>query len=74
MMESGKAMSEKDMEYKYGQMEPNTKENGSITRRRAKESSLTLMAIFMMEIGNKIKHQVMGYTFIITELNIKAIG
>lgn len=39
-MVNGEEMSDKDTEYKYGQMELNTKDNGIITKHKEKVNSL----------------------------------
>ena len=40
-----------DLEYKYGQMEQNMKENGDIIKHKEKGNLLTPMEIRMTEIG-----------------------
>ena len=44
-----------EKEYKFGKMEPDTKENGRITRQRERESFGMLMGIFSRESGLTIK-------------------
>lgn len=51
MTEVGEDSSEKDMGYKFGQMEPDMKVIGTTTKLMEKESLYTSMAMFMMAIG-----------------------
>lgn len=51
MMENGSVGSETDMESKNGRMVLSTMDNGEIIKLAAKESSLILMEISMMETG-----------------------
>lgn len=74
MMANGKVISDKDMEYNYGQMEPNIKVNGKIIKHKEKVNLLMLMEIFIMEIGNKTKHLDMEYTYIITAQDMRVNG
>ena len=73
-MDNGEEMLEKAMGYKFGLMEPNIKVNGWITKHKEKGSLPMLTAMFMMEIGKKIKHLVQGLIFITTVRDIKDNG
>ena len=73
-MVNGEETSEKATAFRFGQMELNIKGFGLTIRPRERVSSLMLMAIFMMEIGSKIKLQETVFIFTITALVIKANG
>lgn len=73
-MESGKEMSGKAMEFKYGQTGLNIKVNGSITKQRAKASSRTSTATSTMVSGNKTKPQEKEFTFTTMGQDTKANG
>lgn len=61
---SGKMETDKDLEFKYGQMELNMKDTGKTTRHLEEESFGMLMETYMMENGMKIKLMGMGFTLI----------
>jgi len=51
MKDSGKAISEMDMVNKFGEMEPNTEDNGKITKHVVWESLNMLMEICLLDNG-----------------------
>ncbi len=55
-------------------MVPNTKASGVTTKPMARESSGTLMAMSMKEIGRMTRLMASEYTFMSTELNMRDIG
>ena len=71
---NGKVTYDKVTAFKYGLMEPNTKDNGIITKHKVVVNSLMSMGIFMMVTGKRIKHQDMALIFIIMGPVIKANG
>lgn len=75
MKGNGLASIEKDMGYKYGPMEPNTRDIGLIIKLQEKENLLMLMGIYMKEIGKMIKQMAMVFTSISKlQLDIRDIG
>ena len=64
-----------DMVVRYGQMEPNTKDIGSITKLMERVNLRIHVEIHMRVNGKKIKPVVMAYLrIIIAKHNIKEIG
>lgn len=74
MMENGMGISGRDMVFRFGLMEPNTKVNGSTTKPREKANLHMLMGKFMMVTGKKTRLMVMVYTFTQMEVNTKVNG
>jgi hypothetical protein len=74
MMDNGKETIGKAMEYRFGQMEPDMKDTGSITKLIQRESSYMLMETFTKVNGKKIKPMVLVFIYILMEPCIKAIG
>lgn len=62
------------MEYRFGLMELNMKDNGNIIKLMVRGNSLMLMGIFMMVIGKMIWLVVMEYMFILMVQNMKVNG
>ena len=75
MMGNGLVMIVMDMDVRSGQMEPNMKDNGSITKPMERANLRIHVETHMTVNGKKIKHMDMEYSRIITaKLNIKEIG
>lgn len=71
---SGEDSREKDLEYKFGQMEQGMKENGRKIKLMEKENFGMLTETSLMENGRKTKHLVMEYIIMQTEQNMKESG
>lgn len=67
-------MKDKDLEFKFGQMVPVTKENGEATKLTARENFGMLMAISTMVIGKMTRLMGMASTVTRMELNTKVSG
>ncbi len=65
---------DKDKEFKFGQMVQGMKDNLLMIKQMEKESLYMLMVIYIKEIGQMIKHQVLVFIIIIMEQNIKDNG
>lgn len=74
MKENGQGNKERDMEFKYGEMEPNMRDNGNKIEQMVRVSFGMSVEIFMMENGNKIELMVKEDTFMLMELNLKDNG
>jgi len=62
------------MEYKFGQMAPDMKENGKIIRLMVVEYFITLMEIFSMACGKMTKRMVLVLIITQTAVNMKESG
>ena len=71
---SGLVGSEMDTESKFGQMVPVMKATGKIIEHKEQESLLISMVTSMKEIGLTTRQMVMVYTFMLTELGMRATG
>jgi len=74
MKENGLDNKEMDMEFKYGQMELNMKDNGNKIGLMEKVSFGMSVEIFMMENGKKIELVVKEDIFMLMELNLMDNG
>ena len=72
--ENGSITQEMGLESNGGQMEPDTKEIGKITRLMVKENSATSMVMFMMVNGLMIKQTATACTCILMELDMRVNG
>ena len=73
-MEAGEAILEKDLEFKFGLTELDTRAIGTTIKPMAKANLFMLMATFMMDSGLMIKLQGKESIIIITVPSIKANG
>ena len=71
---NGLVDSEMDTESKFGQMVPAMKATGKIIEHKEQESLLISMVTSMKEIGLTTRQMVTVYTFMSTELDMRAIG
>jgi len=74
MKVSGLEVSEMDMEFNNGLMEPDMKDNGEITELMERVNSHTLMVIFMKVIGLTIKLMDMEFIIILMAQCMKVTG
>lgn len=63
-----------DLEFKYGVMELNMKDNGKIIELRDRVNFGILVVIYMKENGKRIEHVVKEHIYILMVLNMKVNG
>ena len=64
----------KDMEFKYGLMEGNTRVIGEIIKLKAEVNFIMLMVMCMMVIGQMIKQMDTVFIFMLMALNMRVNG
>lgn len=72
--DNGKTISAMDLEFSYGQMAPNTKEYGRITKPMERVHFNLFRDTSMKEIGSEIKRMVLENMFMIMVLLMKVSG